>query len=386
MHPTKAYPSFEDAKALDETGIELLSACLAIAPTTGETMRLRVRLLSDVAVWERLFEAASALRLMPALAVRLRARGLVPPQARQNDLDRLTPSSILDAQWADHLSIRARQAVSLANVITILSGLAIQPTLIKGAHCLWAETDCWRTMRDLDILVPGARAREANEALMAEGYLPLPDAVHRPNRHHLDLLFRHDLPGWVEIHRRAGNPYAEQFLRTAEIAARSVLMEHPAGRARILPAAVHIWHSLVHHHFGHSGFARGTVDLKGLFEFAMAVSALPAKDVERLVALASRDAAGLAAFDLWVAAAVDLFAMPLPTGVSLPEDAVAAWQKIGRRNRGQAAGPKHRGYFEFILLGWARERARRVRPKPALGAIGARCRVVERLLPKLRRN
>jgi hypothetical protein len=357
-----------------------------MAPTTGETMRLRVRLLSDVTVWERLFETASAQRLMPALAVRLRARGLIPPQARKNDLVRMTPSSILEAHWADHLSIRARQAGSLTNIITILNALAIQPILLKGACSLWAETDPWRTMRDLDILVPGVRASDANEALLVEGYLPLSGAVRRPNRHHLDLLFRHDLPGWVEIHRRAGNPYAEQFLRTEEVAARSILIRHPAGCARILPPAVQIWHSLVHHHFGHSGFARGTVDLKGLFEFAMAVSALPAKDVESLVALASRDAAGLAAFDLWVAAALDVFAMPLPTGVLVPEDAAAAWQKIGQRNRGQEAGPKHRGYIEFVLLGWDRERANRVRPRPALGTIGARCRVIERLLPKLRRS
>jgi hypothetical protein len=316
----------------------------------------------------------------------LRARGLVPPQIKQDDPQRSTPASILDARWSDHLAVRGRQAGSLTAIVAILNGLGVEPILIKGARCLWLETDPWRTMRDLDILVPGAPAHVANEALKAEGYLPLRDAEHRPNRHHFDLLFRSDLPGWVEVHRRAGNPYAEQFIRTAEIAACSVAIEHPAGRARILPAPAHIWHSLVHHYFGHSGFARGTIDLKGLFEFAAATSALSVGEIAALAALAGRDAAGLAAFDLWLAAAADLFAMPMPEGVPVPEDTVAAWQKMGRRNRGQEAGPKYRGYYEFLSLGWDAARAKRVRPRSPWGLLGTRWCVVQRLLPKLLRN
>ncbi len=286
----------------------------------------------------------------------------------------------------NHFSVRTKQQASLINIINLLNGLAIHPILIKGARCLWAETDSWRTMSDLDILVPGARALDANRALMAEGYLPQPDAAHRPNRHHLDLLFRDDLPGWVEIHRRGGNPYAEQFLRTGEITERSVSVSQPGASARILPPAVHIWHGLVHHHFGHSGFARSTVDYKGLFEFTMGLSSLSVEEIEQIVALASRDAAALAAFDLWAAAAVELFGMPLPQGIALPKDAVAAWQKIRQRSYGQAAAPKHQGYLEFISLSWDRQRAARVLPKPVLGTVATRCRVIGRLLPKMRRG
>jgi hypothetical protein len=384
MRPIEVPPSDDAASLVNATGIELLCSSLALAPPADRTMRLRIALFSDASVWERLFEAASERRMMPALAMRLRARGLVPPHAGSDD--RPTPASVLESRWTDHLAMRARQAAGLTAIVAILNRLGIAPILLKGARCLWREADLWRTMRDLDILVPGTRAREADEALKAEGYLPLPDAAHRPNRHHLDLLFREDLPGWVEVHRRAGNPYAEQFIATAEIEERSVVTLHGTGYARILPAAVHIWHGLVHHHFGHSGFARGTVDLKGLFEFVMAVSSLPPEEVAALMGLASRDAAGLAAFDLWIAAAVDLFDMPLPADVPLADDAVAAWQNIRRRNWGQQAEPKHRGYLEFISLGWSGKRASRVRPGPAWGLFGARCRVVERILPKLRRD
>src|SRR3954454_18705922 len=97
----------------DTSGIELLSACLALSPSPGDTIRLRSALFSDGTAWERLFEAASGLRMMPVLAERLRARGLVPPQIKQHDPRRSTPASVLDAWWADHLAVRARQGESL---------------------------------------------------------------------------------------------------------------------------------------------------------------------------------------------------------------------------------------------------------------------------------
>jgi hypothetical protein len=368
------------------TGVELLARCLALAPSSDDTMRLRSLLFSNAAAWERLFEAASSRRLMPALAMRLRQRGLVPPLPRQRVPDPLTPAAILDAHWTQHLGIRALQADSLCSIVCVLNRIEIEPILIKGARCAWLDQDPWRTMRDLDILVPGTRAGEANAALKAEGYLPLPDAEDRPNRHHFELLFRPDLPGWVEIHRRAGNPYAEPFLRTAEIAARSVAAAHPQARARIMPSADHIWHGLVHHHFGHSAFARGTVDLKGLFEFAVAVTALPDEDLDALVGLAARDAAGLAVLELWIAAAVDLFAMPLPAGLSLAADAATEWSNIRQRQLGQQAEPKYRGYYRSFMLGWSPDRIRRVRPRPAFGPLGVRLTALNRLLPKLRRD
>ena len=332
MRPTSAPFAGDAASLVNATGLELLAAALMVAPPSDRTMRLRIALFSDPLVWERLFATASERRMMPALAMRLRERGLVPPRPRSGKGP--TPASVLEAQCADYLAIRTRQAAALADIVAILNRLDIEPILLKGAHCLWCDTDPWRTMRDLDILVAGARARDAEAALGTEGYCPAPDAAHRPNRHHLDLLFREDLPGWVEVHRRAGNPYAEQFIRTPEIVERSAVTRRGAGRACILPASVRIWHGLVHHHFGHSGFARGTIDLKGLFEFAMAVSSLPAEEVTALVALASRNAAALAAFDVWIAAAVDLFEMPLPANVPLSADAAAAWEKMRRRKPG----------------------------------------------------
>jgi hypothetical protein len=385
MPPIEPAPS-RVTPADDATGIELLARCLALAPSSDDTMRVRSLLFSDAAAWEHLFEAALSRRLMPALAMRLRQRGLVPPSPRQGVNDPLTPAAVLDAHWAQHLGIRTRQADSLASIVCILNRIDIEPILIKGARCAWLEQDPSRTMRDFDILVPGGRAGEANTALKAAGYLPLPDAEDRPNRHHFELLFRSDLPGWVEIHRRAGNPYAEQFLRTAEIAARSVAATHPSARARIMASADHVWHGLVHHHFGHSAFARGTVDLKGLFEFAVAVTALRDEDIDALVGLASRDAAGLAVLDLWIAAAVDLFAMPMPAGLSLAADAATEWSNIRQRHLGQQAEPKYRGYYRSFMLGWSRDRIRRVWPRPAFGPLGVRLTALNRLLPKLRRD
>jgi hypothetical protein len=368
------------------TGLELLARCLSLEPSIDDTMRLRTRLLSDITAWERLFEIALSLRMMPALAVRLRQRGLIPPQPRENGANRLTPAALLDGYWTQHLGMRASQAAALARIIAALNRNAIEPILLKGAVSLWLEANQWRTMRDLDILVPGPLAIKANAVLKAEGYLPRPDAIDRPNRHHFELLFRSDMPGWVEVHRRAGNRYAEQFLPTAEIAANSVPVEHALGCARIAPAAHRIWHGLVHHHFGHSGFARSTVDLKGLYEFAMALRVLPGDEVDELVKLASRDSAGLAAFDLWIAAAVDLLAMPIPAGLTHAQDARATWGRMKKQNLGQDPEPKYRGYRSSIGLGWAGNRIKRITPVPPCRALSARLTVLNRLRPKLRRN
>jgi hypothetical protein len=368
------------------TGLELLARCLSLEPSIDDTMHLRTRLLSDITAWERLFEIALSLRMMPALAVRLRQRGLIPPQPRENGTNRLTPAALLDGYWTQHLGMRASQAAALAQIIAALNRNSIEPVLLKGAVSLWLESDQWRTMRDLDILVPGPLAINANAVLKAEGYLPNLDAIDRPNRHHFELLFRSDMPGWVEVHRRAGNRYAEQFLPTEEIAANSAPVEQAPGRARIAPAPHRIWHELLHHHFGHSGFARSTVDLKGLYEFAMALRGLPDDEVDALERLASRDSAGLAAFDLWIAAAVDLLAMPLRAGLTLAEDARVAWGRMKKRNLGQDPEPKYRGYRSSIGLGWAGDRIKRIRPAPAWKALSARLTVLDRLRPKLRRS
>ena len=364
-------------------GDHLLTRCLAFRLETEESIALRLRLLSDAASWERLFEAALERRLMPALAARLLERKLVPPAPSRAVGDQLAPATVIEAHLLRHGEIRAAQTTGLVRLVRTLNAEGIEPILVKGARSLWLHVDHWRTMRDFDLLVPCDDARRANAVLRAEGYAPLPDAVERPNRHHFELLFRADLPGWVEVHRRAGNRYAEPFLPSQMIAAGSVLHERDGARARVPDAAHHIWHGVVHHHFGHSGFARGLIDLKGLYEFAAAFSTATPETLDAVLALAARDGAGLATMDLWLAAASDLFAMPSPPGFSVPADARKVWAAMRERSFGATPSTKYPGYGELLRLGASSARAARLRPRPVLGNVGAALGTAMRLAPKL---
>lgn len=378
--PASEAPISEIASA----DLDWVAGCLALSPAPENTARLRLALWSDADARERVLEAAARLRLTPALVMRLRQRGLVPPAARRSEPGTRSLAEILDQQWGAHLRRRAEQSKALGAIVAVLNAYGLKPILLKGARSLWLDIDPWRTMRDLDLLVPGERAREANAILKREGYAPLAGAIERPHRHHFDLLFRDDLPGWVEVHRLAGNPYAEPFLPTQELAARSIAHVRPEGEARVLAAADHLWHGLIHHHFGHSAFARGVVDLKGLYEFAMGFDALSQMERGDLMALAARDAAGLAALDLWLAAAAD--ALALPSDLAVATDAAATWAAIKARRGASRGCVKYPGYGEALALGWARERVARLRPRPRGGRLGALVAVVGRLAPKLRRG
>jgi hypothetical protein len=239
-------------------------------------------------------------------------------------------------------------------------------------------------MRDFDLLVAGPAAAEANALLKAQGLAPLPEARERPSRHHLDLLFRDDMPGWIEIHRRGGNPYAEPFLPTREIVAASLPQTCEGARAFVLPDAWHLWHGLVHHHFGHSGFARGTVDLKGLYEFSSAYHIMTRDERAALRSLAAGDATGLAALDLWLALGHDLLALPLDAAP--PLDARAAAASVQARLFGAPAKTRYPGYRETIRLAWSPRRLTETGARTWAGRLRARVRAVMRLMPKARRD
>lgn len=358
-----------------------LARCLAIAPTTEATGQLRFELLRPGA-WEPLFAAARAVRLTAPLASRLAERGLVPPRPRAVADGAMAPADVLAAFAEQHAARRAAQRRALVDLVGMLNGAGFEPILLKGARALWLDREPQRGMRDFDLLIPGAAAIEANAYLKTQGFAPLPEARERPNRHHLDLLFRDDLPGWIEIHRRGGNPYAEAFLPTREIVAAARPALRDGARAAVLPDAEHAWHGLVHHQFGHSAFARGTVDLKGLHEFCVGYHGLTGEQRRALRALARRDGAGLAALDLWLAIGHDLLALPLDGGAAA--DALAVWARMRARLNAAPAG--YPGYADTIRLGWASDRLRETGARGWGGRFVARARVVLRLTPKIRRG
>ena len=364
-------------------GRNTLLRCLAIAPAAEETLRLRLELLRPD-LWEALFEAAQAARLTAPLAARIAERGLAPPRPRRLEEGAMAPADVLAAFAAQHAARREAQRQALLHVVGLLNAGGFEPILLKGARSLWLGAEPERSMRDFDLLLPGAAAKAANDLLKAQGFAPLPGAPERPNRHHLDLLFRDDMPGWIEIHRRGGNPYADPFLPTRQIAAISRRETRQGAHAFVLPAAAHSWHGLIHHHFGHSGFARGTVDLKGLYEFCCAYQLMPQAGRATVRRLAASNATGLAALDLWLALGRDLLALPLDAEPQ--PDACAASVAVAARLFGEAAGLRYAGYRETIRLAWSPGRLAETGARGWTGGLSARTRAALRLLPKIRRE
>jgi hypothetical protein len=360
--------------------LDILSACLFRGASEEETSVLRRRLFSNVVAWEQLFALAIHFRIMPILASRLRERALIPPSVASSDPKRLPPAAILDAQWKLHTANRVRQECVLGEIVSIINRLGTEPVLLKGARSLWCSTEPWRAMRDLDILVPAQLAHDVYQALIEAGFVASQERASLPGKNHLAPLFRTDLPGWLEVHVEASGRYAEPFLPTAEIVKRSTRYSRGQRRALVLKITDHIYHGLIHHHFGHRGFRTGSIDIKGLFEFSEGIAALTQKEIEDLSHLTRQNSAGLAAFELWLAAATDFFGATLTADTPLPPDAQASWERIKMRLKREKHVPWYLGYFETVKLATNSDRIRRVLPHRAASWTKTML-AIERLMP-----
>jgi hypothetical protein len=167
-------------------------------------------------------------------------------------------------------------------------------------------------MRDLDILVHEDRAEAARTALAAIGFRNAADAESLTFGHHLPPMIRADMPGWLELHFRASDRKAERHLPTAALWRAARPSSCAGAVAHVLPAPEHVLHGLIHNHFGHRMSAFGTLNLKGLHEFAWGVAGMEPEEARTLDALSRGDARMRAAFEFWAAAAADLLRLPLP--------------------------------------------------------------------------
>src|SRR5262249_10742469 len=133
---------------------------------------------------------ADRLRLAPALAVALRDRALVPPMPSRAAADGAQTAT---AAIADRLAREAGRLSAFSlhpeRIVPPIHYSAIEPVLLKGARAVWQGQPVWRSLRDLDLLIPGEAADEADRVLRRMGYAPLPDAPVRPLHHHATPLF-----------------------------------------------------------------------------------------------------------------------------------------------------------------------------------------------------
>ena len=365
----------------------LLSRCLAFSEEPIALQELRLELLSSRDCWERVYASAKTVRLAPSVFTRLADRTLIPPKRSGSASEILSPAHILESLNRQNLELRQRQTEILENLLEALNKDRIEPVLIKGARSLWLNITPWRTMRDLDLLVSPDAIDRAQEIVIKLGFVIDPNEALRPNRHHWPPLFRSDLNFYVEMHQRAGNRYAEPFFPTAELIRRSHVEERKGLRARVLPDGDEIWQNLVHHFFGHSGFARGTLDYKGHFEFAAAIDKLDESSLSQLRALSNRCSMGLAAFDLWIAAAHNDLGITLPDGIHLQRDAEACWAIFLDRRQGNRTGEsKYPGYRQMAGLALAPHRLRTVAAETGQSRLTVAIKALSKLLPKISRT
>lgn len=307
---------------------ELLVACLRFDGAEGD-QALAGRIAA--AGWEQLLDHADELRLgsvLVSVATRRRLAPPVPPLTLPDG--RMTITKALQQRQTDHLARRAVMRQRLDEIVSALRREAIVPLALKGGRSIVTGAPDWRHLRDLDLLVAPAEAQRAQQIVLALGYRPAGEPRPRLIHHHLHELYRADMPGWIEVHRRGGPSRVEQFLPSAELLAAAIDASPGNAGAVVLPDHLHILHGIIHHHVGHRAVKHATIELKALYEFAAAVIDMDDGGRRRLVERAARHPRLLAILELWTAAASDLLGMPVVAPLRVPTDAVAWWASMCR--------------------------------------------------------
>jgi hypothetical protein len=322
--------------ARDWPALELLCDCLKFDATPAD-LATRIAAVG----WERLFFTADERRLGSVLVRAVARLGLAPAVPAMVLPDgRRTLTMALAEREVEHLARRAAMRERLIEIAATLNHRAIVPLVLKGGRSLVAGAPDWRALQDLDLLVPPEKADAAQQELRGLGYgeaeRPRPRLFH----HHQRELYRPDLPGWIEIHRRGGPSRAEYFLPTAELLASATPVEMaPGARVGILPEPLHLLHGVVHHHIGHRAVKAARINPKGLYEFAAGLRGLDAAGQRALFERAARHPRLLAVLEFWVAAAADLYHLDPPALLRPAPDAVAWWQSVRHRMEQPEAAP-----------------------------------------------
>jgi hypothetical protein len=361
----------------------LFGRCLALRLDGAELAALRARLLSEPALWHALTQFALDEGLVLALEHGLRAKGLLVSELLPPGSGLVGPDEALRSLAAGLAERRQVLARHLRAIVARLNGVGIEPIVLKGGQSLLTGEPAWRHLRDIDLLIPD-RADAAQRELLVMGFqVPESEAAERGRRHHLPPLVRDDFPGFIEVHRRGGNQYVRTLLPTEELAAASRPWSEDGSRCRLLPDPLHVLYALVHHHMGHAGDARGTISLKGLYEFAWSFWRMSGPDRLALQARANRHPRLSAALDAWIAAAADFYGMPVEAPFKVAADAARRWQATLDRPDRPRPWYKYPGYADEVRMALA---AARIRAAPSGGRLPGRTwtrlKVMRSFLPR----
>jgi hypothetical protein len=220
---------------------------------------LRAALAAPSVDWEGVVGQASGQYVLAAFAAALRDLGLA---------DVLEPGlrEFLAAVHAANVERNGKLRDQLAEIAAALNRIDIEPVLLKGAIRLvdgLYPGIGWRMMRDLDLLVPGARLADGIGALRGIGYV-----TERWDGR--DFLVRHPRRRVVvEVHRELfGSRRQRRLLRAAEMIRDSgpTTLENATIR---LPSTAHqALHLIAHSQISDGGYTYGRIDLRDRLEAA----------------------------------------------------------------------------------------------------------------------
>lgn len=226
---------------------------------SGPSPELRVALAGPSVDWTGVLGQASGQYVLAAFAAALRDLGLA---------DQLEPElrEFLAAIHAANVARNRALREQLAEMAAALNRIGIEPVLLKGAIRLvdgLYPGIGWRMMRDLDILVPGARVAECVGALRGIGYV----GERWDGR---DWLIRHlGRRAVVEVHGELfGPPRQRRLLSAAEMIGGSRRAVLDSAEIR-LPSTLHqALHLIAHSQISDGGHTYGRIDLRDRIEAA----------------------------------------------------------------------------------------------------------------------
>ncbi len=308
--------------------VTLLGQCLAFGEAAVDPDALRRRVASDDAVWSEIVAAALPQGLLPAVADRLAAKGLLPPEPQETRVAAVSPARQLRDHLISHGERRKAQRAHLIEIVRALNGNGVECILLRDAQTLWLKEPEWRHLRNLEILTAAGEWAAAQAALMDIGYqkVLVKGLGSRLRPRHEVRFVKPELPGWVDI-RLGYNRYAESLLPIAEVVRNSIPVVEDGVRVRLLPPPLFVLNSLIGHHFAR-GLRAHEIPIEGLYEFAWWMAHQATQHGSRLRERAAQDPRLLAALNFWIAVAVDVFCLPLEPPFNVCPNATEQWLQV----------------------------------------------------------
>jgi hypothetical protein len=212
-----------------------LSARVAGDDSFYRTLRQQINTMID---WAEVPAPAEAQGLGPLLYWHLRAADVLPPPAVKRELQAL----YLRHQHANQVRFRA-----LAEILTAFEAEGIPARVLKGAALAWLiyPEPGLRAMRDLDILVPVAQVRQAQQLLGRLGFdAPLPGPAEPLPDKHLALASRREegLQVSVELHHNLFHAFDPASMTMADVTGLPLAFDVDGITAYALGPEDMLWH------------------------------------------------------------------------------------------------------------------------------------------------